>query len=82
MSPDSFFRPAPLRPDGPRPAPVYAENVSGNRDLVAGGVQGRGMVAYTHRRFRGIEWMGVKLYDHQKVTFSTLVKLYIAGLVC
>ena len=35
-----FFRPRSLRPDGPRQAPVYAENVSGNRDLVAGGVQG------------------------------------------
>ena len=39
-----FFRPAPLRTDGPRPAPAYAENVSGNRDLVAGGMQGRGIV--------------------------------------
>ena len=34
----------------------------------------------THRRFRGIEWNGVKIYDLQKVTFSTLFKLYIAGL--
>jgi len=33
-----------------------------------------------HRRFRGIEWNGVKIYDLQKVTFSTLFKLYIAGL--
>ena len=33
-----------------------------------------------HRRFRGIEWNGVKFYDLQKVTFSTLFKLYIAGL--
>ena len=33
-----------------------------------------------HRRFRGIEWKGVKIYDLQKVTFSTLFKLYIAGL--
>ena len=35
-----------------------------------------------HRRFRGIEWKGVKIYDLQKVTFSTLFKLYIAGLGC
>ena len=34
----------------------------------------------SHRRFRGIEWNGVKIYDLQKVTFSTLFKLYIAGL--
>ena len=34
----------------------------------------------THRRFRGIEWNIVKIYDLQKVTFSTLFKLYIAGL--
>ena len=34
----------------------------------------------THRRFRGIELKGVKIYDLQKVTFSTLFKLYIAGL--
>ena len=33
-----------------------------------------------HRRFRGIELKGVKIYDLQKVTFSTLFKLYIAGL--
>ena len=32
-----FFRPRSLRPDGPRPAPAYAENVSGSRDLVTGG---------------------------------------------
>ena len=34
----------------------------------------------SHRRFRGIELKGVKIYDLQKVTFSTLFKLYIAGL--
>ena len=39
-----FFRPRSLRPDGPRPAPAYAENISGSRDLVTGGMQGRGMV--------------------------------------
>ena len=33
-----------------------------------------------HLRFRGIEWSGVKIYDLQKVTFSTHFKLYIAGL--
>ena len=33
-----------------------------------------------HRRFRGIECKGVKIYDVQKVTFSTLFKLYIAEL--
>ena len=40
------------------------------------------LLCYTlpHRRFRGIEWNGVKIYDLQKVTFSTLFKLYIAGL--
>ena len=27
-----------------------------------------------------IEWKGVKIYDFQKLTFSTLFKLYIAGL--
>ena len=27
-----------------------------------------------------IEWKGVKIYDFQKVTFSTLFKLHIAGL--
>ena len=40
----------------------------------------RTLVAVTHRRFRGIEWNGVKIYDLQKVTFSTLFKLHIAGL--
>ena len=35
---------------------------------------------HSHRRFRGIECKGVKIYDLQKVTFSTLFKLYIAGL--
>ena len=34
-----------------------------------------------HQRFRGIEWIkGLKIYDLKKVTFSTLFKLYIAGL--
>ena len=32
------------------------------------------------RQLRYIEWKGVKIYDFQKVTFSTLFKLYIAGL--
>ena len=36
--------------------------------------------ADTHRPFRGIELKGEKNYDLQKVTFSTLFKLYIAGL--
>ena len=34
----------------------------------------------THRRFRGIEWKGGKIYDLQNVTFSILFKLYIVGL--
>jgi len=46
---------------------------------------GRGAPPYAkghgpHRRFRGIELKGVKIYDLQKVKFSTLFKLYIAGL--
>ena len=32
------------------------------------------------RQLRYIEWKGVKIYDFQKATFSTLFKLYIAGL--
>ena len=32
------------------------------------------------RQLRYIEWKGVKIYDFQKFTFSTLFKLYIAGL--
>ena len=31
-------------------------------------------------QLRYIEWKGVKIYDFQKVTFSTIFKLYIAGL--
>ena len=34
----------------------------------------------TQRQLRYIEWMGVKIYDFQKVTISTLFKLYNAGL--
>ena len=34
----------------------------------------------THRQLRYIEWMGVKIHDFKKVIFSTLFKLYIAGL--
>ena len=34
----------------------------------------------TQRQLRYIEWKGVKIYDFQKVTFSTLFKLHIAGL--
>ena len=33
-----------------------------------------------HPHLRYIEWKGEKVYDFQKVTFSTLFKLYIAGL--
>ena len=33
-----------------------------------------------HPHLRYIEWKGVKIYDFQKFTFSTLFKLYIAGL--
>ena len=36
--------------------------------------------ALSHPHLRYIEWKGVKVYDFQKVTFSTLFKLYIAGL--
>ena len=32
------------------------------------------------RQLRYIEWMGVKIYDFQKITISTLSKLYNAGL--
>ena len=35
---------------------------------------------FTQRQLRYIEWMGVKIYDFQKVTISTLFKLYNAGL--
>ena len=31
-------------------------------------------------QLRYIEWKEVKIYDFQKVTFSTLFKLHIAGL--
>ena len=34
----------------------------------------------TQRQLRYIEWMGVKIYDFQKVQISTLFKLYNAGL--
>ena len=34
----------------------------------------------THPHLRYIEWKGVKIHDFQKVTFSTLFKLYIVGL--
>ena len=37
---------------------------------------------HTHWQFRGIEWKGIITYDLKKVTFSTLFKLYIAGLGC
>ena len=40
----------------------------------------RCFVQITQRQLRYIEWKGVKIYDFQKVTFSTLFKLYIAGL--
>ena len=36
--------------------------------------------AATQRQLRYIECKGVKIYDFQKATFSTLFKLYIAGL--
>ena len=35
---------------------------------------------YLQRQLRYIEWMGVKIYDFQKVTISNLLKLYDAGL--
>ena len=34
----------------------------------------------SQRQLRYIEWMGVEIYDFQKVTISTLFKLYNAGL--
>ena len=34
----------------------------------------------SQRQLRYIEWNGVKIYDFQKVSFSTLFKLHIAGL--
>ena len=34
----------------------------------------------TQHQLRYIEWKGVQIYDFQKATFSTLFKLYIAGL--
>ena len=34
----------------------------------------------TQHQFRYIEGKGVKIYDFQKATFSTLFNLYIAGL--
>ena len=39
-----------------------------------------GHAGVTQRQLRYIEWKGVKIYDFQKVTFSTLFKLHIAGL--
>ena len=36
--------------------------------------------ALPQRQLRYIEWKGVQIYDFQKATFSTLFKLYIAGL--
>ena len=36
--------------------------------------------ADTHRPFRGIELKGEKIYDLKKGSFSTLFKLFIAGL--
>ena len=44
----------------------------------AGPVLGRSCVA--QRQLRYIEWKGVKIYDFQKITLSTLFKLHIAGL--
>ena len=38
------------------------------------------ILSLSQRQLRYIEWKGVKIYDFQKVTFSTLFKLYIAGL--
>ena len=41
---------------------------------------GNGNDTETQRQLRYIEWKGVKIYDFQKATFSTLFDLYIAGL--
>ena len=38
------------------------------------------LLQFPQCQLRYIEWKGVKIYDFQKATFSTLFKLYIAGL--
>ena len=38
------------------------------------------IIKISQRHLRYIEWKGVKIYDFQKATFSTIFKLYIAGL--
>ena len=34
------------------------------------------LLSKSQRQLRYIEWMGVKIYDFQKATISTLFKLY------
>ena len=38
------------------------------------------MLRIPQRQLRYIEWKGVKIYDFQKIIFSTLFKLHIVGL--
>ena len=38
------------------------------------------LILKSQRQLRYIEWIGVKIYDFQNVTISTLFKLYNAGL--
>ena len=50
------------------------------RSLLSGDLHDKEAAASAHPHLRYIEWKGVKIYDFQKFTFSTLFKLYIAGL--
>ena len=50
---------------------IFQKNGSAGKSEIGQGAQ---------RQLRYIEWKGVKIYDFQKATFSTLFKLYIAGL--
>ena len=43
-------------------------------------IDGENTFLLSQRQLRYIEWMGVKIYDFQKITISTLSKLYNAGL--
>ena len=64
----------------------YFHHVPGATDPQVAAARGGGRVTRTghtaesQHQFRYIEWKEVKIYDFQKVTFSTLFKLYIAGL--
>ena len=54
--------------------PISPPHTARARDTVGYSVE------LPQRQLRYIEWKGGKNYDFQKVTFSTLFKLYIAGL--